>query len=145
MATTFFSIIVLTHLRNDSLAFKINSSDILFHSSSIAVLSEPIFRWEVAFVLFSKTLHIASSRRLKYGLKYCLIAVLTVFSWTFNPLACFLIDVVGSFLITDFNRFFKSILHFPFPLKKLFFSKKKKTVFSTSYMLDKEILTWFQH
>ena len=32
-----------------------NSSDILFHSSSIAVLSEPIFGWEVTFVLFSKT------------------------------------------------------------------------------------------
>ena len=52
----FFSIIVLTHL---SKWFKINSSDILFHSSSIVVLSEPIFRWEVAFVLFSKMPHIA--------------------------------------------------------------------------------------
>ena len=42
---------------NDLHAFKINSSDILFHSSSI-VLSEPIFGWEVAFVLFSKTSYI---------------------------------------------------------------------------------------
>ena len=33
-------------------AFKTNSSDILFHSSSIAVFSKPIFGWEVAFVLF---------------------------------------------------------------------------------------------
>ena len=43
---------------NDFPAFKIKSSDILFHSSLIAVLSEPIFRPEVAFVLFSKTPHI---------------------------------------------------------------------------------------
>ena len=54
-----FSIIVSTRLRNGFHAFKINSSDILFHSSSIAVLSEPIFGWEVAFVLFSITPHIA--------------------------------------------------------------------------------------
>ena len=40
-----FTIIVSTHLRNDLHAFKINSSDILFHSSSIEVLSEPIFGW----------------------------------------------------------------------------------------------------
>ena len=40
-------------------AFKINSSDILFHSLSIAVLSKPMFEWEVAFVLFSKMPHIA--------------------------------------------------------------------------------------
>ena len=35
-----------------------NSSDILFHSSSVAVLSEPTFGWEVSFVLFLKTPHI---------------------------------------------------------------------------------------
>ena len=54
-----FSIIVPTRLRNDLHAFKINSSDILFHSFSIAVLSEPIFGRKIAFVLFSKTPHIA--------------------------------------------------------------------------------------
>ena len=51
--------IVSTRLRNDLLVFKINSSNILFHSSSIAVLSVPIFRWEIAFVLFSQMPHIA--------------------------------------------------------------------------------------
>ena len=35
-------------------AFKINSSDILFHFSSITVPSKPIFRWKVAAILFSK-------------------------------------------------------------------------------------------
>ena len=60
MDTIFFSIFVSTRLRNDLHALRIDSSDVLFHSSSIAVSSEPIFRWEVAFVLFfSKTLHIA--------------------------------------------------------------------------------------
>ena len=54
MATIFFfSIIVSTHPLNDLHAFKINSLVILFHSSSIAVLSEPIFEWEVVLVLFS--------------------------------------------------------------------------------------------
>ena len=51
----FKSIIVSTRLRNKLHAFKINSSDIWFCSSSIVVLSEPIFEWEIAFVLFSKT------------------------------------------------------------------------------------------
>ena len=50
----FFSIILSTYLRNVLHAFKINSSDILFHSSSITVLSEPIFGREAAFVLLSK-------------------------------------------------------------------------------------------
>ena len=50
----FSSIIVSTYFRNDSHAFKTNSSDILFQSSSIPVLSEPIFGLDVAFVLFSK-------------------------------------------------------------------------------------------
>ena len=50
-----FLIIVSSHLRNDLHAFKMNLSEILFHSSSIALLlSEPIFGWEVAYVLFSK-------------------------------------------------------------------------------------------
>ena len=48
MATVFFSIIVSTHFQNDLHACKINSSDILFHSSSIAIVG-----LEVAFV-FSK-------------------------------------------------------------------------------------------
>ena len=48
---------------------------------------------------FSKTPHISLSRGLRSGLKSCLIAVLTVYSWAFNSLAWFLIDVVGSFLI----------------------------------------------
>ena len=52
-AIFFFSIIVSTHLRNDLHALKIKSSDILFHSFS------SMFGWEVAFVLFSKTSHIA--------------------------------------------------------------------------------------
>ena len=54
MATN-FSIMVSIYFRNDLLALKINSSDILFPSFSIAVLSKPIFGLEVAFVLFSKT------------------------------------------------------------------------------------------
>ena len=33
------------------------------------------------------------------GIKSCLIAVLIVFSWTFDSLLCFLIDVVGVLLI----------------------------------------------
>ena len=48
--------------------FKINSSDILFHSSSIAVVSEPIFEGEVAFLLVCETPHSAYSRGLKSGL-----------------------------------------------------------------------------
>ena len=56
---TIFSVIVSTCFRNDLHAFKINSSKILFYSSSIAVLSELIFGWKVTFVLFSKTTHIA--------------------------------------------------------------------------------------
>ena len=52
MATIFFSMILSTRIRNDFNTFKINSSDILFHSLLIAILSEPIFGWEVAFVLF---------------------------------------------------------------------------------------------
>ena len=55
MATIFFSIIVSTRFRKDLQAFQINSSDILFRSSSKAVLSELISGCEVAFVLFSKT------------------------------------------------------------------------------------------
>ena len=35
------------------------TSGILLYSSSIAVLKEPIFGWEVAFILFSKMSHIA--------------------------------------------------------------------------------------
>ena len=55
---TIFSIIVLTHLRNNLHAFKIDSSDILYHSSSIAGLNEPIFGLEVTIVLLSKRPHI---------------------------------------------------------------------------------------
>ena len=40
---TIFSIIVSPRLRKYFHEFKINSSDILFHSYLIAVLSEPIF------------------------------------------------------------------------------------------------------
>ena len=57
MATIFFIIETKRH-RNGLHAFKINSSDILFHSSSIVVLSKQIFRCEVAFVLFSRTPYI---------------------------------------------------------------------------------------
>ena len=53
--------------RNDLFVFQINSSDILFHSFSQAVLSEPIFGWEVAPVLFSKSPHIVYSRELRSG------------------------------------------------------------------------------
>ena len=55
---TIFSIIISTHLQNDLYVFEINSLDI-FYSSSIAVVSKPIFRWEDAFVLFSKMSDIA--------------------------------------------------------------------------------------
>ena len=60
MATVvFFSIILSTRFLIDSHAFKIDSSYILFHSPSIAVLSESIFGWEVDFVLLSQTLYVA--------------------------------------------------------------------------------------
>ena len=49
-----FSVIVSTRLWNDLDAFKRNPSDILFHSSSKAVLSEQMFGSEVTFALFSK-------------------------------------------------------------------------------------------
>ena len=55
-AIFFFGYCINTPSKQFACNFKLNSSDILFHSSSIAVLSEPIFGWEV--VLFSKTLHI---------------------------------------------------------------------------------------
>ena len=53
--TLFFSIIVSTPIRNDLHVPRINSFDIYFHSSSIAVLKKTIFGWGVVFVLFSKT------------------------------------------------------------------------------------------
>ena len=56
---TIFPMIVSTRLRDDLHTFKINNPDILFHSSSIAVISEPIFGWEVAFLFLFKTPHIA--------------------------------------------------------------------------------------
>ena len=112
---TIFKITISTRIQNDLYAFKINSSDILFHSPTIAVLSEPIFGWEDVFVLFSKTPH-----------KSCLIAVIIVFSGTFSSLACFLIDIGRSFYITV-ARAVKSllfvscsILHPPFSLKRHF-------------------------
>ena len=43
---TFFSIVVSTRIRNDLHIFKVDSSDILFHSSSMVVLSEPMFGYE---------------------------------------------------------------------------------------------------
>ena len=43
--------------------------NILFHFSKTAVLSEPIFGWEVPFVLFSKTPYIAQSKGLRSGLE----------------------------------------------------------------------------
>ena len=46
-----FSIIESTCLRNDLYPFKINSSNILFHYSTVAVISGPIFWWEAVFVL----------------------------------------------------------------------------------------------
>ena len=54
LPVTFISFIVSTRFRNDLHVFKINSSDILFHSSSIAVLSESIFRWELHLFCFLK-------------------------------------------------------------------------------------------
>ena len=53
---TIFSFIVSNHLRNDLNTFKINSSDILVHSSSIAVLRELTVGWEVALGDTMKTL-----------------------------------------------------------------------------------------
>ena len=46
----FLKKLFLKHLQNDLNAFKINSSEILFYSSSITVLWEPIFGLEVAFI-----------------------------------------------------------------------------------------------
>ena len=48
----FFSVIVSTPPRKALHAFKINSSNILFDSSSIAVLSESIFGGKVTFFVF---------------------------------------------------------------------------------------------
>ena len=57
---TILSTIVSTIFRNDFHTFKINSSDILFHSSSISPLAELNFGYEVAFVLFSKAPHVSN-------------------------------------------------------------------------------------
>ena len=54
----FFSINQSTRFQDDLHTFKMNSSDISIHSSSIAVLREPTFGWDVEIGLFSKTLHI---------------------------------------------------------------------------------------
>ena len=59
MSPYFFFQLFYQHNRNVFYVFKINYSYILFHSSSIVFLSEPIFGWEVAFNLFSKTFHTA--------------------------------------------------------------------------------------
>ena len=58
MAAVFFPMILSTRFQKILHALKINSSDILFHFSLIEVFIEPIFRWDIAFDLFSKTLHI---------------------------------------------------------------------------------------
>ena len=60
----------------------------------------------------------------KVWAKSSLISVLSVFSWTFNSLVCFLIDVARSFLIAV-ARAIKSIPSFsifnsPFSLKTFF-------------------------
>ena len=78
-------------------------------------------------------------------LKSCLIVFLTVFSWTFNSLACFLTDVVSFFIIaqvrtaekTPFRFFLWGGFNPPFPLflKKLFFCKKNN-IFAL-YTVDK--------
>ena len=65
---------------------------------------------------------------LESELKSSQIAVLTVFSWTFNSLASFLIDVVESFLIGEARAVksssFRLLFNPPFSLflKNLFFS-----------------------
>ena len=61
MATIFFQLLTQFTFENDLHAFNLNSSYILLHYFSIAVLSEPIFGWEVALILFSKTPQIAKS------------------------------------------------------------------------------------
>ena len=66
-----FLISVSTRFRNYFQALKINSSDILFNSFSIAIISESIFEWEVAFVWFCKKRHTCNQRGLRYGLKFC--------------------------------------------------------------------------
>ena len=57
----FFKGIVSKCLQNELDAFKVN---ILFYSSSISVLSKPIFRWEIVF-LFSKTPYRAYLKELR--------------------------------------------------------------------------------
>ena len=126
--------------------FKINSSHILSHSSSIAISSVPIFEWEVAFVLFSKTPHIAQSRGLRSGLESCLIAVFRVFLWSFNSLAYFLIDVVGSLIakvqaVKKPSSCFLFNLLGPFALKSSFSEKKSFLWFEYS---KQKILAWFR-
>ena len=94
--------------------------------------------------LFSKTPHIALPRwGLRSGCKFCLIAVRTVFSWIFNSLGCFLIDLMGYFLIAvakvvkklSFRFLFNPPL--PLSLKKLFFCEKK--FFFALYIVNKKI------
>ena len=65
--------------------------------------------------------------------KFCLIAVLTVFSWIFSSLAHFLIDIVESFFIAiateqlrRFHFVFGSIFHDLFSLISSIFGQKKK-------------------
>ena len=43
-----------------------DSSHILFYSSSIVLLNEPIFGWAVTYVLLSKMPYIALSRGLRF-------------------------------------------------------------------------------
>ena len=116
-----------------------------------------VFVFFFFFFFFSKTPH--QSRGLMSGLESCLIAVLTVFSWTFNSLECFLIYIAGFFSIavaravkkkTFFSVFFCffvvfffcSILHSPFYLKSSFFCKKK--IFPNFVYSSQSNLVWFR-
>ena len=96
----FFSIIVLRCFEMICMPSKYIFSDILFHSSSIAVLSETIFWWEVAFVLVSKKPHIVQSKGSRSELKYYILLSSQFSRLTFHSLAGFLLDVEESFLMT---------------------------------------------
>ena len=97
-----------------------------------SILKRTNIRWEIAFVLFSTP---PISRELRSGLKSCLIAILSVFFWSFNSLAWFLTDVVRSFLITTASTDKKKTFFlFSFSLKRTFWVN----FFFALYTVNKE-------
>ena len=90
-----------------------------------------------------------------FSFKYCLIAILTVFLWTFNLLAGFLIDVVGSFLITVATIVKTTYFRFLFyPLLPLFLKIYFPIIFFLCFVYGRQrnscnfghfFLVWFRN